>query len=101
MKIGIIDADLIGREKHRFPNLAWETVIDNFANGNNSKVDKGIIYDYYCLKKIRPSYDGAGANAVYEIDHIYAQTQLLPLWSASWCLSTFSIRFWRTFSSVR
>jgi len=22
MKIGIIDADLIGRKKHRFPNLA-------------------------------------------------------------------------------
>ena len=26
MKIGIIDADLIGREKHRFPNLACEKI---------------------------------------------------------------------------
>lgn len=57
------------------PYSEWETVIDSFANGNNSKVDKGIIYHYYCLKKIRPSYDGDGANAVYEIDHIYAQAQ--------------------------
>ncbi len=24
MKIGIVDADLIGREKHRFPNLVCE-----------------------------------------------------------------------------
>ena len=26
MKIGIIDADLIGRKKHRFPNLACEKI---------------------------------------------------------------------------
>lgn len=26
MKIGIIDADLLGREKHRFPNLACEKI---------------------------------------------------------------------------
>ena len=26
MKIGIIDADLIGRSKHRFPNLACEKI---------------------------------------------------------------------------
>lgn len=26
MKVGIIDADLIGREKHRFPNLACEKI---------------------------------------------------------------------------
>ena len=57
------------------PYSDWETVIDSFAQGNNSKVEKGIIYHYYCLKKMRPSYDGAGATAVYEIDHIYAQAQ--------------------------
>lgn len=57
------------------PYADWETVIDSFAKGTNSKVDKGIIYHYYCLKKIRPSFDGAGANAVYEVDHIYAQAQ--------------------------
>ena len=26
MKIGIIDADLLGRKKHRFPNLACEKI---------------------------------------------------------------------------
>ena len=57
------------------PYSDWENVIDLFAKGNNAKVEKGIIYHYYCLKKIRPSYDGAGANAVYEVDHIYAQAQ--------------------------
>ncbi len=57
------------------PYSDWETVIDSFATGTMSKVDKGIIYHYYCLKKIRPSFDGAGASAVYEIDHIYAQAQ--------------------------
>lgn len=53
----------------------WEKVIDNFASGNVSKIDKGIIYHYYCLKKMRPSFDGEGANAIYEVDHIYAQAQ--------------------------
>lgn len=28
MKIAIIDADLIGRAKHRFPNLACEKISD-------------------------------------------------------------------------
>lgn len=53
----------------------WEQIIDEFANGTSAKVDKGIIYHYYCLKKIRPSYDGEGASATYEVDHIYAQAQ--------------------------
>ena len=57
------------------PVSEWETVIDKFATGNTSKVEKGIIYHYYCLKKMRPSFDGEGANATYEIDHIYAQAQ--------------------------
>lgn len=26
MKIGIIDADLLGRDKHRFPNLSCEKI---------------------------------------------------------------------------
>ena len=53
----------------------WEEVINRFALGNTSKVEKGIIYHYYCLKKMRPCFDGEGANAIYEIDHIYAQAQ--------------------------
>ena len=57
------------------PVSEWETVIDKFATGNTAKVEKGIIYHYYCLKKMRPSFDGESANATYEIDHIYAQAQ--------------------------
>lgn len=53
----------------------WINVIDNFAKGNNSSVHKGIIYHYYCLKKIMPCYDGNLAKAKYEIDHIYAQSK--------------------------
>lgn len=57
------------------PYSEWEEVINKFATGNTSKVEKGIIYHYYCLKKMRPCFDGEGANATYEIDHIYAQAQ--------------------------
>lgn len=48
----------------------WASVIDKFAEGQNYSVEKGIIYHYYCLKKMRPSYDGNFASATYEIDHI-------------------------------
>ena len=64
--------------KERFKVVSfeeWENVIDNFASGSVSKIDKGIIYHYYCLRKIRPTFDGDGANAKYEIDHIYAQAR--------------------------
>lgn len=53
----------------------WEKVIEVFATGTNSNVDKGIIYHYYCLKKMLPSYDGCGTGANYEVDHIYAKAQ--------------------------
>lgn len=64
--------------KERFSVVSfaeWESIIDKFASGTNSNVDKGIIYHYYCLKKMRPSFDGEGSSAVYEVDHIYAQAQ--------------------------
>lgn len=53
----------------------WNSVIQDFAKGNNASTSKGIIYHYYCLKKMRPIIEGAGINAKYEIDHIYAQAQ--------------------------
>ena len=56
------------------PYEEWESVIDKFAEGQNYNVEKGIIYHYYCLKKMRPSFDGDGANTTYEIDHIYPKT---------------------------
>ncbi|MCM1125382.1 MAG: DUF262 domain-containing protein [Lachnospiraceae bacterium] len=53
----------------------WYAVIDDFAKGKNATTCKGIIYHYYCLKKMRPILEGTGVNAKYEIDHIYAQAQ--------------------------
>ena len=53
----------------------WYDVIDDFAKGKNASIYKGIIYHYYCLKKMRPILEGTGANAKYEVDHIYAQAQ--------------------------
>ena len=55
------------------PYEDWEDLIEKFATGDNANVEKGIIYHYYCLKKMRPALDGNGSNATYEIDHIYPQ----------------------------
>lgn len=43
MKIGIIDADLIGREKHRFPNLVCEK-ISGYWKERNAEVH--LLMDY-------------------------------------------------------
>lgn len=64
--------------KNRFEIVGvdeWKTVIDDFAKGKNASTSKGIIYHYYCLKKMHPPLEGTGVNAKYEIDHIYAQAQ--------------------------
>lgn len=37
LKIGIVDADLIGREKHRFPNLACEK-ISGYHKGSDDEL---------------------------------------------------------------
>lgn len=42
--IGIIDADLIGRDKHRFPNLACEK-ISGYWKGKGAKVSLLLNYD--------------------------------------------------------
>lgn len=43
MKIGIIDADLIGRKKHRFPNLACEKISGYWKD---QKADVHLLMDY-------------------------------------------------------
>ena len=53
MKIGIIDADLIGRNKHRFPNLACEKISGYWKNKGAEVV---LLTDY---------------NWQDEYDHIY------------------------------
>jgi len=42
--IGIVDADLIGRSKHRFPNLASEK-ISGYWKGQGNKVKLITNYD--------------------------------------------------------
>lgn len=44
MKIGIIDADLIGRQKHRFPNLACEK-ISGYWKDKGAEVHLLLSYD--------------------------------------------------------
>lgn len=46
MKIGIIDADLIGRDKHRFPNLACEK-ISAYWKAKGAEVK--LLLNYDCL----------------------------------------------------
>lgn len=56
-KIGIIDADLLGRKKHRFPNLACEK-ISGFWKSKGAEVrllldyNFGTIYDHIYISKV-------------------------------------------------
>lgn len=54
-------------------NIDWEKVINIFAEGENSSVVKGIIYHFYCIRKMVPTL--SSGKTKYEIDHIYAQAQ--------------------------
>lgn len=46
MKVGIVDADLIGRDKHRFPNLACEK-ISGYWKEKGADVDLLLDYDHF------------------------------------------------------
>lgn len=49
MKIGIVDADLLGRKKHRFPNLACEKISSYYKQeGHDTKLvlDYNELYEY-------------------------------------------------------
>ena len=48
MKIGIIDADLLGRDKHRFPNLVCEKIS---AYWKEKGADVHLLSNYNELKK--------------------------------------------------
>ena len=45
MKIAIIDADLIGRKKHRFPNLACEKIAGYYKDEMNAEVILKMDYE--------------------------------------------------------
>ena len=66
MKIGIIDADLIGREKHRFPNLACEK-ISGYWKEKGAEVH--LLMDY----SLPPEYD-----RIY-ISKVFTDTKTDPL----------------------
>lgn len=46
MRVGIVDADLIGREKHRFPNLVCEK-ISGYWKSKGAKVELLLDYDHF------------------------------------------------------
>ena len=50
MKIAIIDADLVGKKKHRFPNLCWEDLmsrVEKYYDGEDpiggSHIQGGVV----------------------------------------------------------
>lgn len=46
MKIGIVDADLIGRKKHRFPNLVCEK-LSGYWKARGAEVTLLMDYDHF------------------------------------------------------
>lgn len=70
MKIGIIDADLLGREKHRFPNLACEKISGYWKERG---ADVHLLMDY---------------NWSPEYDHIYISKVFTDTYSPEWLEET-------------
>ena len=79
MRIGIIDADLIGRQKHRFPNLACEK-LSGYWKCKGAEVDLLLSYD---------EIGGGEQSSLFEhphedYDHIYISKvftdTLVPQW---------------------
>lgn len=66
MKIGLIDADLIGREKHRFPNLACEKISGYWKA---QKAEVHLLLDYL----LPNDYDH-----IY-ISKVFTDTEVPPL----------------------
>jgi len=66
MKIGIIDADLLGRQKHRFPNLVCEKLS---AYWKEKGADVVLKLDYENLD---------------EFDHVYISKVFTDTWVPEW-----------------
>lgn len=105
MNIGIIDADLIGRKKHRFPNLACMKIagfhrdrgdsvkllleysdLDKYDKVYISKVFTDTYVDEDVLKRSNVEYGGTGffydkaPNLPYEIEHHMPYYDLYKEW---------------------
>jgi len=66
MRIGIIDADLIGREKHRFPNLACEKIA-GYHKDLGDTVELLLDYDHF-----------------EDYDHVYISKVFTDTWLPEW-----------------
>lgn len=66
MKIGIIDADLIGRKKHRFPNLVCEK-LSAYWKEHGAYVELKLDYDN-----------------LEEFDHVYIAKVFTDTWIPDW-----------------
>lgn len=71
LKIGIIDADLIGRKNHRFPNLACEKISGYYKREKKIKVD--LLLDYNKCEK----YD------IVYVSKVFTDTPV-PSWLVSY-----------------
>lgn len=71
MKIGIIDADIIGRKKHRFPNLA-SMKISSFHKNNND--DVSLLLSYNELE----NYDKVYISKVFTDTQVPKEILTLP-----------------------
>ena len=105
MKIGIIDADMIGRKKHRFPNLASMKISGYYKDSGNdvkllldynninkydkvfiSKVFTDTLIDKEILKLSNVEYGGTGffydkaKPLPYEIEHHMPDYHLYDEW---------------------
>ena len=105
MKIGVIDADIIGRRKHRFPNLASMKISSYYKQNNNNVTlltSYDDIYEYdkvyiskvftdtyvpnYVLTLNNVEYGGTGffydkaQPLPYDIEHITSDYHLYDKW---------------------
>lgn len=105
MVIAVIDADLIGRKRHRFPNLACEKIsaywkeqgkkvvlktdyenLEQFEKVYISKVFTDTSFNYEFLKLENVEYGGTGfyfdkaPNLPYEIEHHMPDYHLYDDW---------------------
>lgn len=81
MRIAIIDADLIGRKKHRFPNLACMK-LSGYYKGLGNKVE--LKADYENLD----TYDKVFISKVFTDTKVDDYILLLPNveWGGEWIL---------------
>ena len=82
MRIGIIDADLLGRRKHRFPNLVCEKLS---AYWKEKGADVELKLDYENLD---------------EFDHVYISKVFTDTWVPDWIQEGIMVQLSRQKSKI-